>query len=71
MLYGECLARLLNRDGTVTSAREFIPILDIWGKTPLLDQHMIKLVLDELTLIHVPFWAATSLQTASLTPNGH
>lgn len=48
LLYGECLARLLSRDGTVTSAGEFIPILDIWGKTPLLDQHMIKLVLDEL-----------------------
>lgn len=48
LLYGECLARLLNRDGTITSAGEFIPILDIWGKTPLLDQHMIKLVLDEL-----------------------
>ena len=48
LLYGECLARLLNRDGTMTSAGEFIPILDIWGKTPLLDQHMIKLVLDEL-----------------------
>jgi EAL domain-containing protein (putative c-di-GMP-specific phosphodiesterase class I) len=46
LLYGECLARLLNRDGT--SAGEFIPILDIWGKTPLLDQHMIKLVLNEL-----------------------
>ena len=48
LLYGECLARLLNRDGTITSAGEFIPILDIWGKTPLLDQHMVKLVLDEL-----------------------
>lgn len=48
LLYGECLARLLNRDGTITSAGEFIPILDIWGKTPLLDRHMIKLVLDEL-----------------------
>ncbi len=48
LLYGECLARLLNRDGTITSAGEFIPILDIWGKTPLLDQHIIKLVLDEL-----------------------
>jgi EAL domain-containing protein (putative c-di-GMP-specific phosphodiesterase class I) len=48
LLYGECLARLLNRDGTITSAGEFIPILDIWGKTPLLDQHMIKLVLNEL-----------------------
>lgn len=48
LLYGECLARLLNRDGTITSAGEFIPIRDIWGKTPLLDQHMVKLVLDEL-----------------------
>lgn len=48
LLYGECLARLLNRDGTITSAGEFIPILAIWGKTPLLDRHMIKLVLDEL-----------------------
>lgn len=48
LLYGECLARLLNRDGSITSAGEFIPILDIWGKTPLLDQHMVKLVLDEL-----------------------
>lgn len=48
LLYGECLARLIDRDGTVHSAGEFIPVLDIWSKTPILDRHMIKLVLDEL-----------------------
>lgn len=48
LLYGECLARLVDRDGTVRSAGEFVPVLDVCGKTPILDQHMIKLVLDEL-----------------------
>lgn len=48
LLYGECLARLVGRDRSVRSAGEFVPVLDAWGKTPLLDQHMIKLVLDEL-----------------------
>lgn len=48
LLYGECLARLLSRNGVISNAGEFIPILDVWGKTPLLDQHMLKLVLDEL-----------------------
>ncbi|UWL60267.1 EAL domain-containing protein [Brucella pseudintermedia] len=48
LLYGECLARLVDRDGTVRSASEFVPVLDVWGKTPILDQHMFKLVLDEL-----------------------
>ncbi|KAB2693688.1 EAL domain-containing protein [Ochrobactrum sp. Kaboul] len=48
LFYGECLARLMNPDGTISGPGEFIPILDIWGKTPILDQQMIKLVLDEL-----------------------
>ncbi|MBV2143762.1 EAL domain-containing protein [Falsochrobactrum sp. TDYN1] len=48
MLYGECLARLLARDGCVHNAGDFIPVLDSRGSTPVLDRHMVKLVLDEL-----------------------
>ncbi len=48
LLYGECLARMIDRDGQVRSPGEFVPVLDMWGKTPILDQHMLKLVLDEL-----------------------
>jgi len=48
LLYGECLARLIGRDGRVRGPGEFIPLLDMWGKTPILDRQMIKFVLDEL-----------------------
>ena len=48
VLYGECLARLVERDGQVKGAEEFVPVLDIWGKMPLLDQYMLKHVLDQL-----------------------
>ncbi|WP_158279472.1 EAL domain-containing protein [Falsochrobactrum shanghaiense] len=48
MLYGECFARLLARNGCVHNAGDFIPVLDSRGSTPILDRHMVKLVLDEL-----------------------
>ncbi|MFI3905382.1 EAL domain-containing protein [Ochrobactrum sp. S1502_03] len=48
MLYGECFARLITRSGCVHNAVDFIPVLDSRGKTPILDRHMVKLVLDEL-----------------------
>lgn len=48
VLYEECLARLTGFDGTVHSACEFIPCLEALGATPLLDQHMLTLILDRL-----------------------
>jgi EAL domain-containing protein (putative c-di-GMP-specific phosphodiesterase class I) len=48
VLYGECLARLIEADGTVRVARDFVPYLEGLGATPSLDRHMLRLVLDEL-----------------------
>lgn len=48
VLYEECLARLTGLDGRVHSACEFVPCLEALGATPLLDQHILDLVLDRL-----------------------
>lgn len=48
ILYGECLARLTGTDGRIYSAREFVPCLEAMGEAPLIDQHMLGLVLDQL-----------------------
>lgn len=48
ILYGECLARLTGPDGRIYSAREFVPCLEAMGEAPLIDQHMLGLVLDQL-----------------------
>jgi len=48
ILYGECLARLMDLSGTIRGAGEFIPILEVKRRTQVLDMHMLKLVLDEL-----------------------
>jgi EAL domain-containing protein (putative c-di-GMP-specific phosphodiesterase class I) len=48
ILYGECLARLVTDKNDVVNAGEFIPSLELLRKTPVLDQHMIRLILDEL-----------------------
>ncbi|MCK4207341.1 EAL domain-containing protein [Brucella pituitosa] len=47
-LYEECLARLTGPDGRVYSAGEFIPPLDVFGAAPMVDQHILGLVLDQL-----------------------
>ncbi|MCW8060425.1 EAL domain-containing protein [Agrobacterium tumefaciens] len=48
VLYEECLARLTGLDGRVHSAGEFIPPLELFGAAPLVDQHILGLVLDQL-----------------------
>lgn len=48
LFYGECLARLVSENNTVLNAGDFIPSLELLRKTPVLDRHMIKLILDEL-----------------------
>nr|WP_206079120.1 EAL domain-containing protein [Mesorhizobium camelthorni] len=48
VLYGECLARLTEQNGTEHPASAFVPALEALGEAPTLDRHMLKLVLDEL-----------------------
>ncbi|MFC0246654.1 EAL domain-containing protein [Falsochrobactrum ovis] len=48
ILYGECLARLIDPDGKVYAASEFVPYLEARHDAPMLDRHMLKLVLDLL-----------------------
>ncbi len=48
ILYGECLARLTEQNGTEHPDSAFVPALEALGEAPTLDRHMLKLVLDEL-----------------------
>lgn len=48
ILYGECLSRLTDREGIIHPASEFIPAMELLGAAPLLDRHILTLVLDEL-----------------------
>ncbi len=48
ILYGECLARLTGTDGCVYPANAFVPCLEALHETPMLDRHMLKMVLDLL-----------------------
>ena len=48
VLYGECLARLVDPQGRRHEASEFIPALERRGATPMLDGCMIRLVLNQL-----------------------
>jgi EAL domain-containing protein (putative c-di-GMP-specific phosphodiesterase class I) len=48
ILYGECLARLTEQNGTEHPDSAFVPVLEALGEAPILDRHMLKLVLDEL-----------------------
>ncbi|MFK4823130.1 EAL domain-containing protein [Ochrobactrum quorumnocens] len=48
ILYGECLARLTGTDGRIYGAGAFVPCLEALREAPLLDRHMVKLVLDLL-----------------------
>lgn len=50
VLYEECLARLTGLDGRVHAACEFVPCLEALGATPLLDRHMLDLILDRLEI---------------------
>ncbi|WP_265519667.1 EAL domain-containing protein [Nitratireductor luteus] len=48
LLYGECLPRLTGQDGTEHPDVAFVPALEALGEAPVLDRHMLKLVLDKL-----------------------
>lgn len=48
VLYGECLARMIDLNGEVIAAGAFVPRLEARGAAPVLDRHMLKLVLDRL-----------------------
>ncbi|APG86966.1 histidine kinase (plasmid) [Sinorhizobium americanum CCGM7] len=48
VLYSECLARLVEVDGSVITAGEFMPALEASGCAPKLDQHILKLAFDWL-----------------------
>ncbi|WP_332304799.1 EAL domain-containing protein [Rhizobium sp. GR12] len=48
VLYGECLARMIDPDGEVIAAGAFVSRLEAGGGAPMLDRHMLKLVLDRL-----------------------
>ncbi len=47
-LYGECLARMVDRNGAVVSPDRFVPQLEATDSIGLLDKHMIKLALHHL-----------------------
>lgn len=47
-LYGECLARLIETDGRIYPASTFILSLEALHEAPMLDRHILKLVLDLL-----------------------
>lgn len=48
VLYGECLARLIDDHGKRHNASEFVPVLESLGATLLLDSYMLERVLDGL-----------------------
>ena len=48
-LYCECLARMVDLDGSVHAPMSFIPELEACGDINLLDQHMVKLALEHLS----------------------
>ncbi|MCZ7469143.1 EAL domain-containing protein [Agrobacterium sp. O3.4] len=47
-LYGECLVRMVNREGRLVAPDAFIPQLEAAGNISLLDEHMITLALSHL-----------------------
>lgn len=50
ILYHECLARMSGLKGELYLASEFVPALDVFGETPVLDLFMIRQVLDQLQI---------------------
>lgn len=48
ILYGECLPCLIEPDGSLHVNDAFVPALEALGEAPVLDRHMLRLVLDEL-----------------------
>ncbi len=52
VFYGECLARLRDRQGKCRIAYEFIPALEKSGNIPAFDRRMLRKVLDRLEADH-------------------
>ena len=50
VLYGECLPYLTDKAGIEHADAVFVPALEALGEAPVLDRHMLKLVLDALEL---------------------
>ncbi|UXS43093.1 EAL domain-containing protein (plasmid) [Agrobacterium tumefaciens] len=48
VFYRECLTRLTDRDGRLHDGRDFVPILDAFGKTPTFDRHVLGLIFSQL-----------------------
>lgn len=48
VLYGECLPYLIDKDGIKHADVVFVPALEALGEAPVLDRHMLKLVMDAL-----------------------
>ncbi|QWK81714.1 EAL domain-containing protein [Ochrobactrum sp. BTU1] len=48
ILYNECFARLYDAQGNAHGASMFMPTLEAFGESPLIDRHILQLVLDEL-----------------------
>lgn len=48
VLYDECLPRLTDHDGIEHADAVFVPALEALGAAPVLDRHVIKLVLNAL-----------------------
>lgn len=48
ILYGECLPFLIERGGCEHANSAFVPALEVLGEAPVLDRHMLELVLDAL-----------------------
>jgi EAL domain-containing protein (putative c-di-GMP-specific phosphodiesterase class I) len=47
--YYECLLRMIDEDGRVVSAGEFVPVIEQLGFIRTIDRHVLDLVIDELT----------------------
>ncbi|WP_087000731.1 EAL domain-containing protein [Rhizobium sullae] len=48
VLYGECFPHLTDQDGIEHADAVFVPALEALGEAPVLDRHMLKLVLNAL-----------------------
>lgn len=47
-IYDECLARVVDQNGNLVCAGEFVPHLDRGDLVPVLDRHILAMVLDQL-----------------------
>lgn len=48
IFYNECFVRLYDTQGNVHGANTFMPTLEAFGESPLVDRHILNLVLDQL-----------------------